>query len=107
MSLYLRVKSDILDILQQLQAEGVLPAQLDMAGVDVTPPREESHGDMATNAAMVLAGKASKNPKELAALLAERIKKIPQVTSAEVAGPGFINLRFEPSFWQAEIRTIL
>jgi arginyl-tRNA synthetase len=107
MNLYQNVKTEILAILAQLQAENALPAGLAFDGVDVMPPREASHGDMATNAAMVLAGKASVKPRDLAELLAARIKKIPYVEAVEIAGPGFINLRFAPSFWQAVIPAIL
>jgi arginyl-tRNA synthetase len=107
MNLYQAIKSEILGIAGQLQEEGLLPGNLSFEGIDVTPPRETGHGDMATNAAMVLAGKTKKNPKELAEILAERIRKLPEIEAAEVAGPGFINLRFPPSFWQRIITVIL
>jgi arginyl-tRNA synthetase len=107
MNLFASVKSHIIDILKQLQAEGVLPLELAFDSVDVMPPREVSHGDMATNAAMVLAAKVAKKPRELADILAGRIKNIPDISSVEIAGPGFINLRFAPALWQKQIQVIL
>jgi arginyl-tRNA synthetase len=107
MNLFSAVKSEVLGVLRQLQAEGILPGSLEFDAVDVSTPRESSHGDMATNAAMVLAGKAGRKPKELAELLAECLRSLKQVESVEIAGPGFINLRFAPAFWQALIPAIL
>lgn len=107
MNVFFLIKSNILEILQQLQAEGSLPPDVAFDAVDVMPPREAGHGDMATNAAMILAGKAGKKPRELAELLAERIRALPDVDSVEIAGPGFINLRFTPSFWHQVIAAIL
>ncbi len=107
MHLFGAIKSEILGILKQLQAEGQLPEGLSFDAVDVMPPREAGHGDMSTNAAMVLAAKASKKPKELAESLAQHIAKISNVTKVEVAGPGFINIHFAPDFWHQVIPTIL
>jgi len=74
--------------------------------VTVEPPRDPSHGDLATNAAMVLAKPAGTNPRALAGLLVAELEKLPQVQAAEIAGPGFINLRLAPEAWVEEIRTI-
>jgi arginyl-tRNA synthetase len=92
--------------LNALEAAGTLPAGLSRANVAVEPPRDASHGDLATNAAMVLAKPAGTNPRALAEALTSELTKVPGVTSAEIAGPGFINLRIDPSAWIAELRAI-
>lgn len=107
MNIFNIIKSDISDIITGLQKAGSLPGDLPVDSVDVMPPREANHGDMATNAAMVLAQKSGKKPREIADLLAEKIKQIPDVEAVEIAGPGFINLRFSPSFWHKSIPAIL
>ncbi|HEY0043929.1 MAG TPA: arginine--tRNA ligase [Allosphingosinicella sp.] len=107
MTLYARFAAHIDAILDALAAEGQLPEGLDRKGVAVEPPRDPAHGDLATNAAMVLAKRAGTNPRALAALLAPRLGELPEVTSAEIAGPGFINIRLAPALWQEELRTIL
>src|SRR5262249_43570701 len=106
-NVYSSIKSEILTILAQMQARGELPAELALDAIDVMPTREASHGDMATNAAMVLAAKASKKPKELAEQLIQYIQKISHVETVELAGPGFINMRFAPTFWHAVIPAII
>ncbi len=92
--------------LDALEAAGTLPAGLSRAAVAVEPPRDASHGDLATNAAMVLAKPAGINPRALAEALVVELAKAPAVTSAEIAGPGFINLRIAPSAWIDELRAI-
>ena len=90
----------------QLVAAGTLPDGLDMRAVTVEPPRDPAHGDVATNAAMVLAKPAGMNPRALAEAQAALLAALPQVVGAEVAGPGFINLRLQPEVWLGELRTI-
>jgi len=92
--------------LDALVAAGTLPAGVNRAAVTVEPPRDASHGDLATNAAMVLAKPAGLNPRALAEALVGELVKIPEVTAAEIAGPGFINLRVAPDAWLAELRAI-
>ncbi|MEO6093270.1 MAG: arginine--tRNA ligase [Novosphingobium sp.] len=92
--------------LDALEGAGTLPAGLDRASVSVEPPRDPSHGDLATNAAMVLAKPAGLRPRELAEALAGELGKLPDVTAAEIAGPGFINLRIAPESWLKELRAI-
>ena len=92
--------------LDALEAAGTLPAGLSRAAVAVEPPRDASHGDLAINAAMVLAKPASTNPRALAPALIDELTKIPGVSSAEIAGPGFINLRLDPAIWLTELRSI-
>ena len=92
--------------LDALEAVGTLPAGLDRTSVSVEPPRDPSHGDLATNAAMVLAKPAGLRPRDLAEALAGELAKLPEVTAAEIAGPGFINLRITPESWLDELRAI-
>jgi arginyl-tRNA synthetase len=92
--------------LDALVAAGTLPGGLARSGVTCEPPREASHGDISTNAAMVLAKPAGTNPRALAALLVEELSKEPRIASAEIAGPGFINLRLADSAWLAELALI-
>lgn len=86
-------------VLDALAAEGSLPQGLDLSRVVVEPPRDMSHGDLATNAAMVLAKEAKINPKALAALIAAPLGQIEGVASVEVAGPGFINIRLNSNVY--------
>ncbi|MGZ5813427.1 MAG: arginine--tRNA ligase [Xanthobacteraceae bacterium] len=90
-----------------LVADGVLPAAIDQSRIVVEPPREAAHGDMATNAAMVLAKDAGKKPRELAEAIAAKLRADGLVAQAEVAGPGFINLTLEPSAWIGALRAVL
>ncbi|MBC7103370.1 MAG: arginine--tRNA ligase [Parvibaculum sp.] len=93
--------------LEGLVEEGALPPGLDYTRVAVEPPRDPSHGDLSTNAAMVLAKPAGTKPRDLAERLAARLSTEEAVTEVSVAGPGFINLRLEPAFWLARVPDIL
>jgi arginyl-tRNA synthetase len=94
------------DALDALVVSGALPAGLDRSNVTVEPPREASHGDLSTNAAMVLAKPASTNPRALAEALSTELAKIEGVTAVDIAGPGFLNLRLDASAWLGELRDI-
>ncbi len=107
MSLYARFSALLDGILDELAAEGVLPADSNRKTVAVEPPRDSSHGDLATNAAMVLAKGAGTNPRALAEAIRPKLEAIPGVTSVDVAGPGFINLRLADEAWRDELTTIL
>jgi arginyl-tRNA synthetase len=106
-TLYARFADRIAAILDALEAAGELPAGLERRAIAVEPPRDPAHGDLATNAAMVLAKPAGTNPRALAGLIAPRLAELPEIESAEVAGPGFINVRLTPESWRAELATIL
>jgi arginyl-tRNA synthetase len=93
-------------VLDTLEAEGVLPAGVSRANVTVEPPRDPSHGDLATNAAMVLAKPAAANPRALAEQIVAHLDRDPDVIAAEIAGPGFINLRLSDGTWRRELRAI-
>ena len=94
-------------ICAQLATEGQWPAGIDFSRVVVEPPRDASHGDMATNAAMVLAKDAKAKPRELADKFAEKLRADDLVASVDVAGPGFINLTLKPQVWADALRTVL
>jgi arginyl-tRNA synthetase len=106
-SLYAQYAALLDGVLDELVAEGALPSALDRRNVTVEPPRDPSHGDLATNAAMVLAKAAGTNPRALAEAIRPKLEALPPVTSVEVAGPGFINLRLNADAWRDELRTIL
>ena len=105
-TLYAAFSGHIAAALDALEAAGSLPARLNRAAITVEPPRDPSHGDLATNAAMVLAKPAGTNPRALAEALVAELSKVPAVVSAEIAGPGFINLRVDPAAWTAELQAI-
>ena len=107
MSLYTQYAALLGGVLDQLAAEGALPDGLERQAVAVEPPRDPAHGDLATNAAMVLAKPAGTNPRTLAGLIAPKLQALPTVSSVEIAGPGFINLKLSPQAWRDELRTIL
>ncbi len=107
MNLFSDIRALVTDALAQMEQAGELPVGLDTAAVTVEPPRDAAHGDMATNAAMVLAKPAGKKPRDIADALAARLAADPRITSAEVAGPGFLNLRLAPGEWQGVIRAAL
>src|SRR5689334_1664839 len=107
MSLYAQYAALLDGVLDDLVSEGALPAGLERRNVTVEPPRDPSHGDLATNAAMVLAKPAGTNPRSLAELIKPKLEALPPVTSVEIAGPGFINIRLTPDAWRDELRTIL
>src|SRR6195256_5189400 len=90
-----------------LIAEGALPAGADQSRIVVEPTREAAHGDMATNAAMVLAKDAGKKPRELAETIAAKLRADELVAKVEVAGPGFINLTLKPAAWIDALRAVL
>lgn len=106
LTLYAAFSGHLAAALDALEAAGTLPAGLSRANVTVEPPRDASHGDLATNAAMVLAKPAGTNPRALAEALVAELVKIPDVTGAEIAGPGFINLRLTDEAWLAELSTL-
>lgn len=106
-TLYASFADRIDAILDDLQNAGQLPAGLDRRNVAVEPPRDPAHGDLATNAAMVLAKPAGTNPRALAELIVPKLAALPEIASAEVAGPGFINVRLTERSWRDELAGIL
>src|ERR1700731_1196971 len=90
-----------------LAAEGGWPAGIDLSRVVVEPPREAAHGDMATNAAMVLAKEARAKPRDLAEAIAAKLRADDLIAAVDVAGPGFINLTLKPTAWSEALRAVL
>jgi arginyl-tRNA synthetase len=106
-SLYAQYSSLLDGVLDELQSTSAIPQGIDRKAVAVEPPRDVAHGDLATNAAMVLAKQAGTSPRALAELIASKLEAVPTITSVEVAGPGFINLKLAPQAWRDELTTIL
>jgi len=94
-------------VLEGLVAAGAIPQGLDFSRVVVEPPRDMSHGDLATNAAMVLAKEAKTNPRALATLIAGPLGEVPGIASVEIAGPGFINIRLNPEVYLDVLKNIV
>lgn len=107
MTLYHRFAAHIDAALDALVASGDLPGGLERRNVTVEPPRDASHGDLATNAAMVLAKPAATNPRALADKIAEQLRALPEVGSVAVAGPGFINMTLTDATWRSELAAII
>ena len=107
MNLFSDIRSLVLSSLEILKDSGTLPESLNFSNVTVEPPRDSLHGDMSTNAAMVLAKPAGVNPRVIAETLAELLMRDERVVSADVAGPGFLNLRLAPEFWTSVIPVAL
>jgi len=107
MNIFNHYQKEICRALEAMAAAGELPAGLDLSRVKVEPPREAAHGDMATNAAMVLAKSAGKNPRQLGEMLVTKLKAIAGVADASIAGPGFINFRLKDGEWTGILREIL
>jgi arginyl-tRNA synthetase len=107
MNLFADIRNLVIASLDAMVAEGALPGGLSYANVAVEPPRDAAHGDMATNAAMVLAKVAKQKPRDIAEKLAEKLAADDRITSADVAGPGFLNLRLSDSIWQGVIGAVL
>ncbi|SPF80305.1 arginine--tRNA ligase [Pseudoprimorskyibacter insulae] len=107
MNLFSDIRGLVIEALAKLEAAGTLPGDLDTRNVAVELPRDPLHGDMATNAAMVLAKPAKMKPRDIADVLAAKLAEDPRIASAEVAGPGFLNLRLNPTVWQGLVPAIL
>ncbi len=107
MNLFDHFRAQVLTIIDDLVSDGVLPEGIDTSRISVEPPREASHGDVTTNAAMLLAKPARMKPRDIAEPLCERLQGVEFVTATEIAGPGFINLSLDQSFWQDRLREVL
>jgi len=107
MNVFADVVARVRTALTELQSEGVLPADLALPAFDAEPPRDPSHGDVAVNAAMVLAKPAKMKPRDIAEALKAKLEAAPGIAKIDVAGPGFLNITFKTDVWQALVRTIL
>jgi len=106
MNLYADIAARITDALEAMKREGALPSDLEIKGIEATPPRDATHGDVASNAAMVLAKSAKKKPREIADALAAKLMGQPDIAKVDVAGPGFLNVTFKPEVWAGLIPAI-
>ena len=107
MNIFADFNEQVIKAVQGLDLKSKDGGALDLSRIAVEPPRDASHGDLATNAAMVLAKNAGQNPRALAETIAAALRADKDVASVEVAGPGFVNLRLSDGFWQAHLATIL
>lgn len=107
MNLFATFEERVAQALRNLQNAGDLPGDIDMSRAVVEPPRDPAHGDLATNAAMVLAKPAGTNPRALAEKIAHDLAQDPRIVAAEVAGPGFINLRLDPTIYREMLREVI
>ena len=107
MNLFSEIRTLVLAALEKMTADGNLPEGLGFDAVAVEPPRDPLHGDMATNAAMVLANPAGRKPRDIAEMLAGILADDKRIIAADVAGPGFLNLRLAPVVWQSLVKDIL
>lgn len=107
MNCYTIIKQKILDIIDDLQSTGKLPANLTVDNVTVEPPKSRDHGEMSTNVAMVLAKAVGVSPRLLAEMFLPYIQDFPEIRSAAIAGAGFINVRLHYKFWYLQLSSIL
>ena len=107
MNLFTDFESRIKNVLENIDIVREKRAEVDFARVGVEPPRDPSHGDVATNAAMVLAKPLGSNPRARAELIVAELKKDPEIADVSVAGPGFINVRLSVDYWQKVLATII
>ncbi len=107
MNVFADVVARVQTALTELQSEGVLPKDIAIPAFDAEPPRDSSHGDVAVNAAMVLAKPAKMKPRDIAEALKAKLEAAPGIAKIDVAGPGFLNITFKSDVWQALVRTIL
>ena len=107
MNIFNKLEQDIVAIIEALSAKGLVPAGIDTSRIVVELPRDETHGDLATNAAMVLAKPCGMKPRDLAELITAELLTLSDVAVAEIAGPGFINIQLQAGRWGEEITHIL
>ena len=107
MNLFTHVREILIDILHDLSTQGILPADTDFSQITVEPPKDSRHGDMATNAAMVLSKSVETKPRELAKIISESLSQNEIVSSVDIAGPGFINISLSELCWHSLLSRVL
>src|SRR4051794_33044373 len=107
MNVFAHVEERVAAALEALKSEGALPADLPEAKVEVEIPRDPTHGDLSSNAALVLAKAARMKPRDIAERLKGKLESDADVAAVAIAGPGFLNLTMKPAFWQRLVGTIL
>lgn len=107
MNLFTHVREILIDILHDLSTQGILPADTDFSQITVEPPKDSRHGDMATNAAMILSKSVETKPRELAKIISESLSQNEIVLSVDIAGPGFINISLSEACWHSLLSSVL
>ncbi len=107
MNIFADVEARVTAALEALKSEGVLPTDLAIPAIDAEAPRDATHGDVAVNAALVLAKAAKMKPRDIADALKAKLAAAPDVEKIDVAGPGFLNITFKPDVWRGLVKTIL
>ena len=107
MNFFAEIEERVVAALEAMRADGELPAEIELPRIDVEPPRDASHGDLAVNAALVLAKAARKKPRDIADALKRRLELGEGIAGIDVAGPGFLNITFKPEVWQSLVRGVL
>lgn len=107
MNIFNKIRQDLITKLDELKQEGEIPQDASFDAITAEPPRDVAHGDVATNAAMVLAKPSGKNPRALAESIVKKLQDIPHVTEVSIAGPGFINLRLDAQLWRQAVSDVL
>ena len=107
MNIFAAFRARIDESIRELIQQGVVNDSADLSRISVEPPREASHGDMATNAAMVLSKFSELQPRDLAGKIADLLAEDKDIVAIDIAGPGFINLSLAPSVWQDQVVNVL
>lgn len=107
MNLFTHVREIVIEVLKELSAQSVLPTDTDFSNITVEPPKDSRHGDMSTNAAMVLSKSVEVKPRELAQIISEALSPKEIISSVDIAGPGFINITLSNSSWHGLLSAIL
>lgn len=107
MNIFAAFRARIDESIRELIQQGVVNDSADLSRISVEPPREASHGDMATNAAMVLSKFSELQPRDLAGKIADLLSEDKDIVAIDIAGPGFINLSLAPSVWQGQVANVL
>jgi arginyl-tRNA synthetase len=107
MNIFADIEARVAAAIEALKGDGTLPADLAVPAIEAETPRDKSHGDVAVNAALVLAKPAKMRPRDIAIALQQKLEAHPDIAKVEVAGPGFLNITFKPEVWSALLRGIL
>ena len=107
MNLFTHVREILIEVLKELSAQSVLPIDTDFSNITVEPPKDSRHGDMSTNAAMVLSKSVEVKPRELAQIISEALSPKEIISSVDIAGPGFINITLSNFSWHGLLSTVL
>jgi arginyl-tRNA synthetase len=107
MNIFADVEARVMAALEALKAEGKLPADLVLPAIEAEAPRDPTHGDVAVNAALVLAKAAKLKPRDIAEALKAKLETAKDIAKIDVAGPGFLNITFKPEVWHGLVRVIL